>query len=352
MSLYIETKYVAYIASRLRNFKKKDANLWNCSCPICLDSKSNKYKARGYIYMKEQKLYYMCHNCGASMGFGKFLEQVDAGLHSEYRVEMYRDKNTTTRKEVKKEEPEEANLDEAFKTNTEKRLKVKPKVVPDSLLDRLMDRLDQLPDDHEAVVYADSRKIPRNQFHKMYFIPKMTDIVQLKDKYKERIKTDEPRIVLPFYDLNGQLSGVTCRGMRGESLRYITIKIKEDTPLIFGINDIDKSKRVYVTEGPLDSMFLPNACAVGGTSMGKLRSLGLPEDKVIIFDNQPRNPEVCDIIKKNIDAGHNVVIWNSRITQKDINDMAIDGVDFMKEIESRVFRGLQAEMEFVKWRKC
>lgn len=353
MSLYIDVKYVSLIAGRLRNFKRKDTNLWNCSCPICLDSASNKTKARGYIYMREQALYYMCHNCNYSKPIGPFIEQVDPMLYGEYRLEKWRDKmaGTVVRK-PKEEKVEEEEPQEAFKTSTADRLRRKVVTPEPTLLDRMMDRLDTLPGDHEAVEYVRGRGIPEDQWHKMYFIPRVKDIVQLNPKYEERIKNSEPRIVLPFFDTKGQLSGVTCRAIRGESLRYVVVKVKDGVPLIFGINDMDRSKRIYVVEGPIDSMFVPNAIAAGGTGMGKIRSLMLPDDKVIIFDNQPRNKEVCDIIERNIDAGHRVVIWNQRITQKDINEMALDGVDYMTEINSRVFRGLQAKLEFNSWKKC
>ena len=351
--LYIDVKYVSFIASRLQQFKKKDANLWNCRCPICLDSQQNKTKARGYIYMREQKLYYMCHNCGASMSFGNFLESVDPVLYGEYRLEVWREKNQTRvdRSPAKPQEEKEPDVD-LFKTSTATRLKAKVSIPQPTLLDSLMDRLDTLPFDHEAVVYAMNRKIPEDQLHKMYFIPNMLDIVQLnKDKYKDRIKTNEPRIVMPFYDLKGQLTGVTCRAIRGEKLRYVVVKVKDDAPLIFGINDIDRTKKVYVVEGPIDSMFVPNCIAVGGTSMGKIRSLGL-KDTTIVFDNQPRNKDVCRIQEQAINSGSNVVIWNPRIAQKDINDMAMAGIDYMKEIDTRTFSGLQAKLEFNEWKKC
>ena len=38
-------------------------------------------------------------------------------------------------------------------------------------------------------------------------------------------------------------------------LRYITIKIDEDAPKIFGLDTLDMTKPFYVVEGPIDSMF-------------------------------------------------------------------------------------------------
>jgi transcription elongation factor Elf1 len=352
-ALYIDVKYVSYIAGRLSQFKKKDATLWNFRCPICLDSKTNKYKARGYLFAKEQKLFYSCHNCGASMHFGAFLESVDPVVYGEYRRECYQEKNQGVRKKVEKVERVEDDelIKNLAKTDTAARFAKKVVAPPPSLLDGLMDRLDRLPGEHEAVRYALDRKIPKDQLHKMYFIPNMLDIVQLSARYEGRIKSQEPRIVMPFYDTKGQLTGVTCRAIRGESLRYVVVKVKDDVPLIFGINDIDRSKKVYVVEGPIDSMFIPNAVAVGGTGMGKINFLGL-SDTTIVFDNQPRNKDVCRIQERAIANGNNVVVWNPRLTQKDINDMAKDGVDYMKEIDSRTYSGLQAKLEFDRWKKC
>ena len=52
MSLYIDSKFLRLISSRLRNFKQKKDYLWNFSCPFCGDSAKNKTKARGYVFQK------------------------------------------------------------------------------------------------------------------------------------------------------------------------------------------------------------------------------------------------------------------------------------------------------------
>ena len=55
-----------------------------------------------------------------------------------------------------------------------------------------------------------------------------------------------------------------------------------------GLDRIDMSKQIYAVEGPLDSLFLDNCIAVGGSDLNKLES-----DVIIIFDNEPRNKEIC-----------------------------------------------------------
>jgi hypothetical protein len=159
--------------------------------------------------------------------------------------------------------------------------------------------------------------------------------------------------VLPFYDNNNQLSGVTCRALRGEALRYITVKVRDNVPLIFGIDSVNKSKPIYVVEGPIDSLFLDNAIAVSGTSFGKLDQTGLDKDKlIIIFDNQPRNKEVCKLIEKNIEQGYNIVLWPQTIAEKDINEMVMAGHNVKKIIKDNTFNGLTAKMKFIGWKRC
>ena len=46
----VDSKYIGLISSRLQQFKRVKADLYNFRCPICGDSKKHKNKARGYIY--------------------------------------------------------------------------------------------------------------------------------------------------------------------------------------------------------------------------------------------------------------------------------------------------------------
>lgn len=338
MSLFLDQKYISLISNRLPLFKKKDDHLYNCRCIICGDSSKNKRKTRGYFFKFKTELRYKCHNCDASLSFGNFLKNLDSTLYSQYVLEKYSEGNTI---KLTTSAPELIFKEPSFKTSNEK------------LLDKLLDRLDTLPDDNEAVRFCSDRSIPKDKFNKIYYIKNIKDIVQLNDIYKEAIRTEEPRLVLPFYDNTGQLSGVTCRALRGETLRYITVKIKDEVPLIFGINDINKNDIVYVVEGPIDSLFLNNSIAVTGTSFGKINSLGIPADKlVIIIDNQPRNKEVCTVVEKNIDQGNNVVIWPQSIEEKDINEMVVVGRDVKSIIKKNTFQGLTAKAKFMAWKRC
>ena len=337
MSVYLDRKYLQLISTRLPLFKKKNDNTYNCRCILCGDSQRNKNKARGYFFQNKNDLTYKCHNCSASMFFSTFLKNLDQNLYNEYVLEKMSENGSLTRSnalpKVKFEEP-------LFKPTEER------------LLDKILDRLDTVPEENEAVLFCKERKIPTERFKQLYFIDNVKNIEQLSEKYRDRIQTEEPRLVLPFYDDKGQLSGVTCRALRGEALRYLTVKVKEDTPLIFGINDINKKKPIYVVEGPIDSLFVDNCIAVAGTSFGKLGQLNLPKDKlVVIFDNQPRNKEVCKLIEKNIESGYNVVIWPQTLEEKDINDMVLAGKNVARLIKENTCSGLTAKAKFIAWKR-
>lgn len=315
-------------------FKRKGSS-YNCRCIICGDSAKKLSKARGYFYPNKDKLMYKCFNCDASMYFSSFLKNIDQQLYNEYSFEGYAESNP--RSNVK---PEFTFEQPQFKKPEEK------------LLDSILDRLDSLPEDHEAVQFCITRKIPKEKFKQIYFIDNIKNIVQLNDKYKASIQTEEPRIVFPFYDEVGLLTAVTCRALRGEALRYITVKIADDRPLIYGLDSVDKNTNVYVVEGPIDSLFLDNSIAIAGTSLGKVSLSTLNKEKlVIVFDNQPRNKEVCKIIHKTIKNGFNIVVWPQSITEKDINDMVLAKKDVKKIIKDNTFSGLEAEVKFAAWKR-
>jgi DNA primase len=295
-------------------------------------------KTRGYFYAVKNDLFYKCHNCDASLHFGSFLKQMDSLMYNQYTMERYSEGMPLNKPHQK--------VEDKFKME-------QPVFEPKNILDELLDRLDNLPEDNEAVQFCLKRKIPREKFKQLYFVDDIRKIEQLSDKYKDTLKTKEPRLVIPFYDEKGLLVGVTCRALRNESLRYVTIKINEDKPFIFGLDFIDRNKKVYVVEGPIDSLFIPNCIAVAGTAFGKLDSLGIPKERlIVIFDNQPRNKEVCKIIDKTINSNYNIVIWPQTLEEKDINDIVLTGKEPLNIIKKNIYNGLEAKMKFVSWKRC
>jgi hypothetical protein len=337
--LYIDLKYLKLISNRLPLFKQKSDHVYTCRCVICGDSKKKVTKTRGHFYAIKNSLLYKCFNCDASMQFGSFLKSQDKILYDQYVLERY-----TAGLPFNKPHQNAEDLFKSKQPVFEKK--------EENLLDKILDRLDTLSDDHEAIQFCNKRKIPKDAFKRLYFIDDVRKIEQLSDKYKDKLKTSEPRLVIPFIDSDGQLLGVTCRGLRNEELRYITIKVNEDKPFVFGLDHVDKSKTVFAVEGPLDSLFVKNSIAVGGTTFSKLNELGIDKNKlVVVFDNQPRNKDVVKLIDKAIQNEFRVIIWPQHLVEKDINDMILSGINIDKLLKNNVFEGLEAKMNLVAWKR-
>ena len=77
MSIYIDQKYVNLLSGQLERFTRKRDDLYNFRCPICGDSQTKKHKARGYVYRRENMLFYRCHNCSASMSLANLIKEIN-----------------------------------------------------------------------------------------------------------------------------------------------------------------------------------------------------------------------------------------------------------------------------------
>jgi hypothetical protein len=319
----IDDKFINLLSTRLEKFKKVKPGLYNCRCPICGDSKKNKSKARGYFYSIKSNTNYKCHNCGANLSFNNFLKKIDPILHKQFCLEKF--KSGFTGKNFVVEEPK-FNFD-------------KPK---------FSKKLD-LPKASENLIakeYLEGRKLNSDKF---YYTEKFKLWVNSIKQTFENVKYDEPRIIIPLF-YNKELIGFQGRSLKTNPLvKYITIMLDEDAPKIYGLDNIQKDKTVYITEGPFDSEFISNCIALCGAD-GNVEELNIG-DRVWIYDNEPRNLEIISRIEKCIDRGEKVVIWPSSIDKKDINQMYIAGLNVQDVVESNTYFGLEAKLKFTNWKK-
>lgn len=283
------------------------------------------------------------------MHFGTFLKEVDPALYDQYYFERFaKGEDRGTKAHV-------ANAKELFEDfQPQRELVLTPANWEDDILNGVCQNLTDLPRDHEARVYCAKRMLPFKELRRLWFIPRIRDLLAIApEKYIKALSHDEPRLVIPFHKENGKIVGVTLRGIRGESLRYITVCFEEGANLTFGLFHLDRTQPITVLEGQFDSLFIPNSIACGGTSFGKIETLGLPQEQItIVFDNQPRNAEVCKIMNRYIQLGFKVCIWPSNIAEKDVNEMVMAGRDPVQIIKENTFQGLMAELQFTEWRKC
>ena len=125
--------------------------------------------------------------------------------------------------------------------------------------------------------------------------------------------------------------------------------LDDDAPKVYGLDKINENKKIYVVEGPLDSLFVENCVAMVGADLD-LRTFGW-SNYIYVYDNEPRNREISERIDKTISRGDQVVIWPNTIHEKDINDMVLGGQNIMSVLESNTYSGLQAKVKFNNWKK-
>jgi len=93
--------------------------------------------------------------------------------------------------------------------------------------------------------------------------------------------------------------------------------------MLYGANNIDQTKPIYVVEGQFDSMFLPNCVAVGSSNLVTVAKTFDKNSCTLVYDNQRRNDDIYRAMQRAIDQDFSVVIWPDSITEKDINEMFI-----------------------------
>lgn len=328
--LWIEVKYANLISNRVRNFNRVGPNLWNFSCPYCGDSTKHKRKARGYIYLGKSGLQYHCHNCTINKLFKYFLKDLDEGLYSEMNREMFTDSKPNNNYEIKKQKyTSKTGLSELVKISS-----LKPS--------------------HPFKKYVDSRKIPTQIHHQLFFCPKFkrwTNEHMIPDKFKN-LDRDDARLIIPLIDKSQNLFGYQGRSLvPDDALRYITIMLDENQARLYGQDRCNFNQRYYALEGPIDSMFINNSVASAGSDIIAELEKGFlnKEHAIIIYDNEPRNKDTVKKLRKAIRKGYNVVIWPSNISEKDVNDMVLHNLPIMEIINNNIFKELDAELQLATW---
>ena len=327
---YIDSKYLNIIGPQLLKFKKKGDFLWNFRCPYCGDSQKSRSKARGFVYRKKNDLFYKCHNCGTGTTLGNLIKYVDSKIHKDYIMERYRNGVKTN------------NPEPEFKFDV-------PIFRKKGVLKNLKS-ISDLSTHHPARKIIEKRLIPSEFLSDLYLCEsffKFTNTL-VPNKFPS-LDGDHPRLLIPFRDEKGDIFAYQGRAFGKEEPKYLTIRLDDEATKTFGLDRIDMSKQIYAVEGPLDSLFLDNCIAVGGSDLNKLES-----DVIIIFDNEPRNKEICKQMEFCISSYKKLVIWPDSMKHKDINDMIVAG--YTKEqvqeiITDNTFLGAAAQLRFAEWRK-
>ena len=332
MSSYIDLKFINDLSGRLSQFKKKTDYLFNFRCPHCGDSQKSKTKARAYLYRIKNDMFFKCHNCGQGQNLANFIKFVDPKLYEQYLLERY-----------KKSAPATPKPKFDFKPT---------KFTNQTPIDDLKS-IQDLPEDHPARLYCMNRKIPEKYFDKLFLSDKFMTLVNEVKPNTYKITKDHPRLIIPFYDTTGKVFAFQGRAFGKEQPKYLTIKLDENKQKVYGLDKVNFQKPIYITEGPIDSLFIDNCLAAGGADLF-LKNKIPNENITYIFDNEPRNKEIVKRMYKVIEQDFNVVIWPEDLQLKDVNDMIMSGLtkfELQDIISNNTYSKLSALTKLNYWKK-
>jgi len=342
---YIDKKYINILSTQLDRFSWKKDNLAQCRCSLCGDSQKKKTKTRFYFYEKNNKYLVKCHNCGYASDLYNFMEKVSPTLLKEYSLEIWKEKNVPKRKYIGESEMLS--------------LMKKPEFNKKQNLLKSLTSIKDLPSDHVAVKFLELRKIPKKKWDILYYTDNYGRYAKMLDPDYNDI-TYDPRLVIPIFNKKGNVVGAQGRvlTMKGEAnarntLRYITVKAdKSIDRLWYGLWRANPKKRIYVVEGPLDSLFISNTVAiVGAGAIDNIPARFERSDLVYVLDNEPRNKQIVDYNRKLIRSGNKVCIWPSDLVEKDINDMIyyMSSSEIKKMIDKNTVSGIEATLKLNSW---
>lgn len=340
---YLEEKYINSISFELPKFEQtsRQPPVFNFVCvqPGCGAGKK-RIKKKAYFYLKDDHFYYKCFRCGHHQRFTNFLKEFNSSLYQEYVLENLQ--------ETKKARPERLKF-----TATQNATELLEERRRMEAIMALFRSVDHVPMKHPAFQYVKRRKIDPKWYHRLFVIEEAKDIAKLFPEYEEKVRGSETRLFIPCFDRDGQLVGGTCRAIDPcLELRYIAVRVHDQSELVFNLDLIELHEPVLVVEGPIDSMFLPNCIGAGGLNLKKLLKIVPRDNLTLVFDNQPKHPTVVSSMRSAISLGLPVVIWPNELPYKDINDMVLNNVEPLPIIKSHTYRDTQAGVRLELWKRC
>jgi hypothetical protein len=283
---------------------------------------------------------FKCHNCDSGRSLGAFLKDQEPSLHLQYQMESFKEKNN-----------HQWQVDTITPQYTTTPAEFTYKQWPPSIV--------LLPIAHYAKQYVIGRGIPVEHWNELIYVEDMSAFVKKYiDPDLQAPKT--AHLVIVYRNRDGVIVGINARNFAPTDYqtKYFKTKIRKDEVMVYGAESVDTTQKVYVFEGEFDSMFLDNACAVGGINAmsGIEEYFGVNKSNVVcIIDKDQRNREVIQATEHLIKDGYAVCLFPGKIEGKDVNDFVLNHKlthDQLKElIDKHTYSGLKAKLELSNWRK-
>jgi len=257
---------------------------------------------------------------------------VDPKMYSEYLLERYKKSAPATPK------PDMFDFKPAFEETN---------IITD------LKSITKLNDEHPAKKYCVNRKIPVEFFDKLYFCDKFGELVNKVKPKTYNTKQDHPRLIIPFYDTTGKVFAFQGRAFGKEQPKYLTVKLDEKKQKVYGLERVNFQRPIFITEGPLDSLFIDNCLAAAGADL-VLKNKISNDQITYIFDNEPRNKEIVKRMYDVVEKDYNLVVWPEDVRHKDINDMIMAGLtktELSDIIHTNTFSKLSALTKLNQYKK-
>ena len=282
------------------NVTKKANGVLNGRCPTCHEGDSWNTKKR--LYFIPEKYTITCHNCAKNWYPAQWIVMVSGVSYKDIATES-----------LEYDIYYGEDFDTPKKTNSQ--------ILPyDSI--NLFDPI-QVKYYEDNVVVQDALAIIKKRR-----LDTAVNSVPLYVSLKDFIHKN--RICIPFYDTNNKISFFQTRAIYSEDAeiaKYLSKSGSDKT--VFGLNKISYDlDYLFITEGPIDSMFIQNGISMAGLQISEKQMTLLNPyflyKKIWVLDNQLDNKEVVDKYHSLINKGETVMIWpKSCKTFKDFNEMCV-----------------------------
>lgn len=333
---YIDRKYINLLNI---NGTKWDHDNKKCNvrCMLCGDSKKNKHKKRGWFLSHHNQpnvTVFKCFNCGVTTNLNNILSELNPQLYKEYKYEKYIEPFKEDKK-VEEQKPKPAIIN-FIKYNDF----ISNKLISTKCSDYLINK----------------RNFSLKQSKDFFYVDNFGEYLQTlpnNEKYSNSFKNTFPKIVIPFFDNNKNVHMMQFRSVdEHDKQRYMTIRLNDNFPKIWGLHKINVSKRIYVCEGPFDASFIDNGLAMGGADINLKGLKKYNQEIVYVFDNERRNKQIVDRMYKMVDQGYSIFLW-PYTDEKDINDYYNKHRDLSIFYDTQyIHKGFKAKMEISRWKRC
>ena len=314
---YIATKFFQYCGKPFHNRAQK---VYQGSCPLCREGKSWLKKRRCYYIVEKNVV--CCHNCGWY------------GTPYNWVVKV----TGMTFKDIKSDLENNDTFIQTYKEVKEKPNKEKTENLPQDSINLF---------DDKQIEYYKNNHVVRECLDVIVDRRLNTAINRPASLYTTLVDPVHcNRLIIPFIGIDNKIEFYQSRTIVKEDDRPKYLSKVGSEKSLYGINNIDLDiDYIFITEGPIDAMFIKNGVAIAGINESKTKNFTNTQEsqlklfplhkRVWVLDNQFSDKTSKNKTKKLLEIGETVFIWPEEMKQyKDINDYCIE--KSINEIESKV----------------